>query len=253
MGDSIGVGKTLGYEEETATLGPRIEKGDESYWLASYHPFVEVPKVAGPDIEHPSPADRRTCRSLHPDLVELTGDADNGARFSLGKLVKASGIDLKTTRITRDPFWTEKEEAPPEIVMDWCLISSTGSGANYLRATSTGDGPQIRRRPVVSVAHIKPGAVVVASGRTSGLQRGRIGEWPMHIDHGDGTAPTKEWFIEQVDQDEDDNEWIMGGIGVQGDSGAAIVDAETSVLYGQLWGGTKTMAPDPVSRISPYP
>jgi hypothetical protein len=47
---------------------------------------------------------------------------------------------------------------------------------------------------------------------------------------------TREWFVEEVDPYENEEAWIHGGIGIEGDSGAAIVEAETNSLVGQLWG-----------------
>jgi hypothetical protein len=47
---------------------------------------------------------------------------------------------------------------------------------------------------------------------------------------------TREWFVEAPDDEDDEDSWIIGGIGVEGDSGAGIVDCEADAFYGHLWG-----------------
>lgn len=52
----------------------------------------------------------------------------------------------------------------------------------------------------------------------------------FHADH-----ITEEWCV--VKRSEAPLEdWIEGGIGVEGDSGALIVDGESNDVYGMLWG-----------------
>ncbi|KAM4056569.1 zinc finger domain-containing protein [Hirsutella rhossiliensis] len=95
---------------------------------------------------------------------------------------------------------------------------------------------------------VVPGAAVVSSGRTSGYQRGQVCEVPAYVsgeENGTGKA-TREWFVEELPPPLDDEDaWIRGGIGVEGDSGAAVVDVETNSLVGQLWGRNKYWGPGP--------
>ena len=81
--------------------------------------------------------------------------------------------------------------------------------------------------------HIKPGALVRSIGRTSGYQLGQISRTAGWISFGKYT--TEEWCVLKR-QDTTVNDWIEGGIGVDGDSGALIVDAATEAVYGMLWG-----------------
>ncbi|CAJ2509682.1 Uu.00g147080.m01.CDS01 [Anthostomella pinea] len=240
MGDSIGANFNDG-EEATATLGPCITIGGGSYWLASFHPFVSASQGAFPvTVEHPSPADRAQCSNERHDA--LTGE---GLDFRVGNLTATSGYDLNTTRITHDPYWEDSDKEPPLVVTDWILISTGSRQANLLRKFPT--TTQRREIPVTSMSSVVPGAVVCSTGRTSGYQRGQVCEVPAYVDgsaNGTGKA-SREWYVEEPELSEDEDEWIRGGIGVEGDSGAAIIDSETNALIGQLWGRSKYFGPGP--------
>ncbi|KAI3318079.1 hypothetical protein HD806DRAFT_526567 [Xylariaceae sp. AK1471] len=229
MGDSIGASLDDG-EEVTATLGPCVTAEGGSYWLACFHPFIGASQRTSPVlIEHPSPQDRAQCVQERHDVL---GDRN----FRVGNLTATSGFDLKTTRITHDPYWEDSDKEPPLVVTDWILISANTRQANLLRKSPT--VTQRRETPVTSTNSISPGANVISTGRTSGFQRGQVCEVPAYVDssvNGTGKA-TREWFVEEPFPYENENEWIRGGIGVEGDSGAAIVDSDTNALVGQLWG-----------------
>ncbi|GAP90735.2 putative zinc C2H2-like [Rosellinia necatrix] len=238
MGDSIGAILDDG-EEATATLGPCVTAGGGSYWLACFHPFMGAARRTEPVlVEHPSPQDRTHCVRERHDVLDALD-------HSLGRLTATSGFDLTTTRVTHDPYWDDSDKEPPLVVTDWTLISSSTRQANLLRRFPT----MVQRRDsplVTSTSPVSPCASVISTGRTSGFQRGQIGEVPAYLDGSDnGTGKaTREWFIEEPDPDDDDNEWIRGGIGVEGDSGAAVIDTENT-LVGQLWGRNKYWGPGP--------
>jgi hypothetical protein len=238
MGDSIGASFHDG-EEATATLGPCVTAEGGSYWLACFHPFIGANQRTSPVlIEHPSPQDRAQCVQKQHDVL---GDLN----FRVGKLTATSGFDLKTTRVTHDPYWEDSDKEPPLVVTDWILISADTRQANLLRKSP--NVAQRRETPVISTSPISPGANVMSTGRTSGFQRGQVCEIPAYVDGSDnGTGKaTREWFIEEPFSCEEENEWIRGGIGVEGDSGAAIVDSDTNALVGQLWGRNKYWGPGP--------
>ena len=243
MGDSIGV--TL-YEGDgiTATLGPCLAIGDGSYWLANFHPFVEAYQGLAPDtVQHPSPDDRSRCLNHNHDVL---GSEAEG--FNLGKLTATSGYDLKTTRVSHDPYWEDCDKEPPLVVTDWSLISARSRQANVLRRFPSSMNPR-RESPVTSMSGVVPGALVCSTGRTSGHQRGQVCEVPAYVSGsqaGNNTGrATREWFIEEPADSDDEDAWIRGGIGVQGDSGAAVVDCETNALVGQVWGRNKYYGPGP--------
>ncbi|KAK1625234.1 hypothetical protein BDP81DRAFT_328297 [Colletotrichum phormii] len=232
MGDSIGIDGDADFEESTSTLGPCLLIGGGSYWLANFHPFVEAyQRLASVSVQHPSPSDRGRCIEERHDTLP---DTD----FALGSLTATSGIDLKTTRITHHPYWEDCDKEPPLVATDWVLIASKTRQANILRRFPSETMPLLKETPVKTTSAVVPGATVVSTGRTSGQQRGEVCEIPDYVSaemNGTGKA-TREWFIEEPCPYDDEEGWIRGGIGVEGDSGAAIVDAETNSLVGQLWG-----------------
>ncbi|KAI1812501.1 hypothetical protein GGS20DRAFT_578282 [Poronia punctata] len=238
MGDSIGASLDDG-EEATATLGPCVTAEGGSFWLACFHPFIGASRRTSPvEIQHPSPQDRAQC-------VQERHDALGDMNFRLGNLTATSGLNLKTTRITHDPYWDDCEKERPLIVTDWTLISSNTHQANMLRKFP--NATQRREALVTSTSSVTPGGNVVSTGRTSGFKRGQVCEAPAYVDakvNGTGKA-TREWFIEEPYSEDDEEEWIRGGIGVEGDSGAAIVDSDTNALIGQLWGRNKYWGPGP--------
>ncbi|QLI68458.1 uncharacterized protein G6M90_00g044440 [Metarhizium brunneum] len=250
MGDSVGIPGEELIEESTATLGPCLDVDGGSYWLVNFHPFLaayqNLPMVK---IEHPSPQDRGPCLAEGHDC--LSDETD----FKLGLLTVTSGLNLKTTRISHDPYWGDNEMEQPLVVTDWALVTSSrksGGRANILRRFPSETQPIIMEPLIRSVcggtSGISPGAAVVSSGRTSGYQRGTVCEMPAYVsaeENGTGKA-TREWFVEEpFSSCSSEDSWIRGGIGVEGDSGAAIVDAETNCLYGQLWGRNKYWGPGP--------
>ncbi|KAJ9145369.1 DNA polymerase epsilon subunit 1 [Pleurostoma richardsiae] len=238
MGDSIGTAASNG--ESTSTLGPCILVGGGSYWLANFHPFLESYQTQERImVEHPSPRDRTGCTDEGHDT--LTGpDLD----FRVGKLTATSGLDLRTTRLSHDQYWEEMEIDAPLVVTDWSLISAGTEQANMLRKFPTTMPRLMKDAPVTATSsNVQPGSAVLSTGRTSGHQRGRVCEIPAYVSGGapgNGTGrATREWFVEEPDPCDSEEAWIRGGIGVEGDSGAAIVDAETNALVGTLWGRNK--------------
>ncbi|KAF6830325.1 DNA polymerase epsilon subunit 1 [Colletotrichum plurivorum] len=244
MGDSIGIAGTKDFEESTSTLGPCLVIAGGSYWLANFHPFVDAFQHDGQiAVQHPSPADRAGCVDERHDAIP------DGTDFALGNLTATSGLDLKTTRISHDPYWEDCGKEPPLIVTDWILIASKTRQANILRhfPSETMGMPLVKELPIKSTSPVSPGASVVSTGRTSGQQRGQICEIPAYVsaeENGTGKA-TREWFVEEPYPYDNEDGWIRGGIGVEGDSGAAIVDAESNALVGQLWGRNKYFGPGP--------
>lgn len=246
MGDSIGISGTDDFEETTATLGPCVSVGGGTYWLANFHPFVDAyQSAAGPiAVEHPSAQDREICVEESHDAVA------NKSSFTIGNVQVTSGMGLKTTRVTHDPYWDDYLTDQPLVVTDWALIDSRSSHANILRRFPI-DYPNRaapeREAVVRSTSAVVPGASVVSSGRTSGYGAGQICEIPAYVSGiANGTQKaTREWFIEEAWPFDNEEDWIRGGIGVHGDSGAAVIDAETRGLVGQLWGRNKYWGPGP--------
>lgn len=241
MGDSIGIPQQGAVAESTATLGPCLNVDGGSYWLSNFHPFLEAyQSLEKVRIEHPAPQDRFDCLQNEHDSLSPT------ANYALGDLMVTSGLNLHTTRISHDSYWDECGMDQPLVVTDWALITAKSSRANILRRFPS-DMQPLRREPLVKFAStIVPGAPVCSSGRTSGFQRGQVCEIPAYISgvaNGTGKA-TREWFVEEP-YNADEEAWIRGGIGVSGDSGAAVVDADTNCIIGQVWGRNKYWGPGP--------
>lgn len=243
MGDSVGMTLPSG-DDTSATLGPCIKFGDATFWLANFHPFAEVDLSSGPvNVEHPSPEDRDQCLQENHDALESPG-----VNLQIGRLTATSGYDLKTTRVSHDPYWEDCDKEPPLVVTDWSLISSRGQQANMLRKfPNSGSATPQKELPITRMSSIVPGVEVCSAGRTSGFQQGQVCEIPAYIDgrkNGTGKA-TREWFVEEPFESENEDAWIRGGMGIPGDSGAAVVDCETNALIGQLWGRNKYFGPGP--------
>jgi hypothetical protein len=241
MGDSIGVKGNGAFDDSTATLGPCITVGGGSYWLGNFHPFLEAYQQLAQDVqvEHPSSQDRKRCVDEgHDAMAQETS-------FRLGRLEVTSGLNLKTTRISHDPYWDECDMDKPLVVTDWALIGSRTSQANILRRFPSETQPPTQEPIVATTTAITPGADVLSSGRTSGYQRGQIGEIPAYVsgDENQTLKATREWFIEEPWPQGDEDAWIRGGIGVNGDSGAGVVDANTHSLIGQIWGRNNYWGP----------
>jgi hypothetical protein len=242
MGDSVGICGNESFEDSTATLGPCITVGGGSYWLVNFHPFLEAYKsLRSVPVEHPSIQDRSPCVAQAHDAISPDEE------FKLGDITVTSGLNLETTRISHDPYWEECGKDPALAVTDWALISASSSRANILRRFPSETQALSKEALVKSTAPIVPGAAVVSSGRTSGYQRGQVGEIPAYVSgEQNGThKATREWFIEEPHPYDNEDAWIRGGIGVEGDSGAAVIDAETNCLLGQLWGRNRYWGPGP--------
>ncbi|KAM0291552.1 hypothetical protein ACHAO9_003677 [Fusarium lateritium] len=240
MGDSIGVTGNGTFTDSTATLGPCLTVGGGSYWLGNFHPFMEayqqLPQV---QVEHPSSQDRKRCIDEGHDAMA------HETNFKLGKLEVTSGLNLKTTRISHDPYWDECDMDKPLVVTDWALIGSRTSQANILRRFPSETQPPTQEPIVTTTTAIVPGADVLSSGRTSGYQRGQICEIPAYVsgEENQTQKATREWFIEEPWPQDDEDAWIRGGIGVNGDSGAGVVDMNTHGLVGQVWGRNSYWGP----------
>jgi hypothetical protein len=240
MGDSIGIALGQGDDRNASTLGPCLSIGDENFWLMNFHPFetAEVKSRISTTgyalkkivVEHPSPMDRLSCfRSKHKHWLEHKD-------FTLGNLVFYSGPAYRTTRWSKDPYWIHEGSDWPSIVTDWALCRAKSPRINVLRIP-----PGItnnHERHVKKISYIIPGARIFSTGRTSGFQPGIICGIPAYVsaESNGSSQETREWFVEAPDDEDDEDSWINGGIGVEGDSGAGIIDCDTGVFYGHLWG-----------------
>jgi hypothetical protein len=251
MGDSIGVARGQGDDNSTATLGPCLIIGDNSYWLMNFHPLETASGknqggATGLRIEHPSPDDRNICAGAGHSLF-----VEDSTKFALGEIIATCGTNTKKTRVSKNQYRVECEmEYPPDIVVDWALCDSQSTHVNTMRKpASVGKG---KCNAIISLGEPMGGASVNSTGRTSGLQQGEISFVPELIDgkmNGTGKT-TREWCVVEPHPYDDEDGWTRSGIGVSGDSGAAIVDNETNALVGQLWGRNSYEKGDIGSRVT---
>ncbi|PVH82192.1 hypothetical protein DL98DRAFT_514240 [Cadophora sp. DSE1049] len=124
--------------------------------------------------------------------------------------------------------------------MDWALYSVDKwfkSMESHVHLQSEG----------LSFSKIVPGALVMATGRTSGLQLGVINTAQIGINH--GTRGTREWHI-IPEPGKDIKDWADGGMGVDGDSGSWIIGQEDDKIYGMVWGRDGSYQ-EPITLFTP--
>ncbi|TAQ87139.1 hypothetical protein B7494_g4554 [Chlorociboria aeruginascens] len=116
--------------------------------------------------------------------------------------------------------------------MDWALFCVMFLESSERKHNNL--GPKGENELHVSDA-VSPGALIKSVGRTSGHQVGQISTTASRIFH--GSYVTQEWCV--INRPGTPvNEWIEGGIGVDGDSGGLIIDQDSNAVYGMLWGRT---------------
>jgi hypothetical protein len=122
--------------------------------------------------------------------------------------------------------------------MDWAIYRVEDIAPLHLSPKLLSQHHQVQSgfdNELTAALNIRPGALVVSVGRTSGYQTGKISTTLGSIFHGEYV--TQEWCVIKREETSVE-EWVEGGIGVEGDSGALIVDETTKEIYGMLWGRT---------------
>lgn len=127
-----------------------------------------------------------------------------------------------------------------QVEMDWALFG-TDCWPHPLNL------PVEEHAKKLKFSDVTPAARVKASARTSGDQIGIINTAMSVTRH--GRRFTREWCVCR-DPASPIQDWIEGGIGVDGDSGAWIVDRENGNLYGMAWGRDR-IATDPITLFTP--
>ncbi|CAI0642229.1 unnamed protein product [Colletotrichum noveboracense] len=230
------IGDSIGCEgiEAAATLGPKISLNGNPGYIVSRHLF-----------DTPSPTETKNSpilRLLHPASIDCRDDRQPEP---IAKLHTDSGPAYMTYRPSRTlrAFTPPTIQDPPHVITDWAVFITLKTNLkmrNCLRYV-----PQ--EREVETNSDDIPGLflegpqlhTIQCSGRSSGLRYGVICETPAIVKHSSTGTRTREWFVEN---DEGypgmipQGQWNTGGIGMPGDSGAAIIDMDTQRLVGQIWG-----------------
>jgi hypothetical protein len=111
------------------------------------------------------------------------------------------------------------------VEIDWALYKPH---LNRIGSNLCPDDQRICR----SWCDVIPEMKVYSVGRTSGFQKGIINSSMSYVDFGD--HQTRQWAV--IKHPDSSGDLVKSGIGVEGDSGASVIDMESSKLYGMLWG-----------------
>ncbi|KAK2053871.1 hypothetical protein LY76DRAFT_580996 [Colletotrichum caudatum] len=230
-GDSVGVEGMDG----AATLGPAVKLGDNRGWLVNWHLFEDIPNwetldgdfgVPDHHLVHPAPMD---CR-------------ENESPERIAKLRAFSGRMFETHRPSQSlrRFATSNPhdgKTVMNVVTDWAFCTAIGDELmhNRLRFAPPGVEAEEFSGPMRGQFTESPQLqIIMTTGRSSGLRYAVVCETPAEVRQLP-TEPTREWYLEQTDVPPAFN-WVCEGPGMPGDSGAAVVHAETDCVLGQIWG-----------------
>lgn len=249
IGDSVGLALNQGDDHSTSTLGSCLLIGETPYWLMTFHSIEDAVTLGQTPlhnliVEHPSPDDRNFCLSAGHKVL-----AEPQEGFKVGTIAAISGPDTSTTRTSRNPYWKLAGFEPPQVIMDWALCTAKRPQVNTVRIPESRGHNAQTICSTLSLNEESCGAPIYSIGRTSGLCRGQIGLCPDLVSTKvtGARTETREWFVEEPFPYDDERGWVESGIGVSGDSGAAILDQESHSLYGHLWGRNE----DKVGRSAP--
>ena len=220
MGDSIGSKSS----DAIATAGPQIQLGDEGYWIHCYHflddhyksqKYIKYKKE--PLVTHPARHDLKQFCQHHSGLVN---------EKVTGQILFHSG-GLSATRMRKNG---------PLGLVDYAVCDQSDSSEprpNVLRMVNK------ENKFITTTCEIRPEGLVYSVGRSSGVQIGRVRKEMSFVEgiwsKTESTA-TFEWTVEWTGEDHTKDEWNVGGMGIEGDSGAGVIDMKSNSLCGQIWG-----------------
>ncbi|KAH9905591.1 hypothetical protein F4778DRAFT_669301 [Xylariomycetidae sp. FL2044] len=246
MGDSVGP-EWRGQYGGSATIGPTLQIQDDRldshfYRLLNWHTFYDRGKAY--KCEDPSPP---KLRAYHPSKEDWP---DN--HVMLGETVAYSGLMHKTCRSSNSIHRAAPYLGRVPVVTDWVLVEDlTEPRVNRVRRMHP-DQSFSSEKEVTAMSDPRGGNLsesttndpiehtngilqaVYSTGRTSGYNVGQICE-TLGTFKFENKTKTREWAIESEPR-ELESDWIRGGMGVPGDSGAPVIDLNTNKLLGQIWG-----------------
>ncbi|KAI0475705.1 hypothetical protein GGR56DRAFT_526073 [Xylariaceae sp. FL0804] len=225
MGDSVGPD-----HGGSGTMGPTLQIGDVPYRLLNWHVFDDGHGGNNRDWSERQPPQL--------DAFHTPKDEPGGHSISIGKTVEYSGRMHQTWRHSRTIkealSGTGKAEAKPKkTVTDWVLVQAKDRQKS-LQVNKIRD-ELLDAENITEIADPTVGRLqfVYSTGSASGTSIGQLCEAPgscrLH-----GGLKTRNWAIESPPFD--DGTWIRSSMGIEGDSGAPVVDLETHTLLGQIWG-----------------
>ncbi|KAH0431963.1 hypothetical protein CcaCcLH18_06790 [Colletotrichum camelliae] len=242
LGDSVGVQDG----DSATTLGPAIEFKGNIGFMVSCHLFDGKPEWReSQDVRHPL-----AYRIVHPSPIDRTIGRKSRP---IARLHAHSGPMYRSTRYSRTlrKFITDNP-GPMHVVTDWavCIADSNEPKLeNRLRYAPDGREFEAHSRMIPGIWKLSPQLNIVRStGRSSGIRYGVVCETPSAVFQ--SGIPTREWYVENDEGILSTDLWNRGGIGMPGDSGAAIVEDVSGRLIGQVWGRNVYGGDPAVQRIT---
>lgn len=229
------VGDSVGFEkgEYAATIGPAIKWGDRTGCLVNFHLFHGAPGV---NEEQEAPE----CHLVHPAGIDCpTGTVP----VRIAKIGAHSGYRMYRTQRASRSFQEFAPKVPPDerrVETDWAFCDLEGEGLllhNCIRYAPDGREVEPHSSPMSETMSISPKLRMVrCTGRSSGFRYAVVCETPIIVQQGPDQPTTREWYLENAPGLLAVEKWNAGGIGIPGDSGAAIIDDETRAFIGHVWG-----------------
>lgn len=229
------IGDSVGWEDESASLGPLLQIDRGFYRLVCWHLFDDRDTNRRWDNTQPPDGLSTFCPSL--------SDSKGLPPHCIGDVVTYSGPMYKTSRHSISINNSD-------VVTDWALIGSAEAQEVIPPRNIVRRGDTPAHIYDVEITQAKDPASflrtcedeelsprVYSVGRTSGYTTGQLG-----LTHGRHRLPdgrkTKNWAVENVQPDEKEavKQWIRAGMGVPGDSGAGVFGFWNNELLGQIWG-----------------
>lgn len=234
--DELMLGDSIGCEgiDGAATLGPEINFNGNRGYIVSRHLFEEFPSngaqiAPGLRLVHPAGIDCHDGR--HPQPI-ASHHADSGPAY-------------KTQRLSRTLRAFTGSRDPPQVITDWAVFIALKTNLNMrncLRYVPQEREVQAHGEDIPGLFLESPQLrITQCSGRSSGIRYGVVCETPATVINQSTGIRTREWYVENLEGYPNlgmipRDQWNDGGIGIPGDSGAAIIDETSQQLMGQIWG-----------------
>ncbi|KAI1123328.1 hypothetical protein F5Y10DRAFT_281019 [Nemania abortiva] len=230
------IGDSVGWNGESASLGPLLQINKTFYRLVCWHLFDD----RGENRYCVGAEPPRGLSTVHPSMT----DSGNRLGTRIGDVVAYSGLMYETLRrsvcMSQDPA--------AYVVTDWALVESPeaiqrrvntvrrptleGDDNVEIEITTSKDPDSFRQ----ACQDSQTPALVYSVGRTSGYTMGQLGITYGRHKLPDGSK-TKNYIVDNATPHSETavREWIRAGMGLPGDSGAGVFGFWDNELLGQIW------------------
>jgi hypothetical protein len=206
-----------------------VRLGSDLYAMSAFHIFEGLIDTQDSRVTHPA---KRDWSCLQPQPKP----------YGIGSVTMWSAKDTPRPSLTFQGMNMPEDDCLVE--MDWSLIGPVQNGKNFIAVPDD----QITKWTVVQQAAMVEGNTeVYAVARTSGYSRGFTSDVPGIIKFRGIDKPRREWTVRQYSPDQyprdgpmsppwqTTEEWVTGGIGVPGDSGAWLIRRRDNAVIGLVW------------------